>query len=1234
MSDSRRRHVVVSAPSQWGQQACEHLLHRSVANGGRVTLIVPRREQTRFTSTPASLKDGRYRPSLKRWLEDQRASGRPIDFVYDDQCNHLAAVLISQRSSGTHLTVGYVTTSADDHLNHARYLSQLCERVLVEKPVSRVFSEIVPGGGFPLLVQELSTLPLERTCDLRSAEHYLFRPGVKDALESLQKFVDRHRKCNLHYEFRFEEPADRDDPAQRPGAYQDGAILDVLAPHGFGPVAGLLLPMLEVPPQIVDFYRDVTWCEVESWQAAAYRTGPLKVPVLAETAAQLRGKLQLTNDRILHVKLRSAKGCRRYMRFFKLSCPVAGCLRPPTGAEQEALRSYHAGAGLEPYVGVSLGSAGFTVFDPGDPANLHREQDGGFQSDSRGSISEAANAQAAMLDALLGEEFKADRRFIPVETACQLIRTGLQAQGIACNRERKTYTWGKGPEEVPPGRGRADLEGGHSAPSFEHRPLRTMVPGVAQLKEVLGVAESLDVQPYHRMVTILGPEGTGNSDIARILTDELGALRIDIPRDEAWEHQGCAPPGPPPPSRFTLEMVLRNLAEHLDLPMTTARRPAEELPLYLATAGLKGRDVLLFNGVDRLHRNDWQVLVRILNQLTTGYRMIFVTKTWDRAAGFVVRTEELMRTLHVAKELREPPPEAYIDLPSNLPRGQRRKAVDDYKWLRDKLLLPFSRDNITVLQQITSYVFYIALPAALEKTVPDPKRRSLWRLSEAVRAQVRKHIEDEIASLDVPRPLTANPEEFLDRVSRLSLAMVGAAKREAVRTLAAVSGEVPKALIEEALPGLFDDLVKRRPVRALFESIIEGRGALLFPRVRHAVLTCGPEELASLRPEIERRRLLLSLRRLRPSATETEKRREHEVQMIRLFYGASLESLNLDESAFEAWCMERIGGLEFSSDLHGDQAAGSLIELLTDESSLSKTNLGLLARARLTRLKGWLMRSAAGTDPAGLHEVGKVLDHAVALARYCVERTPRSAALSRQELDTLALAFQGRIFAGLVQSRFWHRWFGVGALPPIGRQPWEELAWDITGSTRTLWQLCGVTHDGSPGPRAKLSRKVLGIALRTLALYTAYSPISERSSAAPCTSLEAARLCLWAAKHHSSEADCRARNFLEAAVLLPTHGAVDDLWGLRSGRQITGDYLRTKANDIFGPLRSGHPGLAPYMDLLDLVLEARSTGEPPNRHGIERLADAFKRTGEKYFSQLMHDMAAGSPDLPAPRSTR
>ena len=48
-----------------------------------------------------------------------QASGRPIDFVYDDHLSHLAAVLISQRKAGSHLTVGYVTSSAEDHLIHA-----------------------------------------------------------------------------------------------------------------------------------------------------------------------------------------------------------------------------------------------------------------------------------------------------------------------------------------------------------------------------------------------------------------------------------------------------------------------------------------------------------------------------------------------------------------------------------------------------------------------------------------------------------------------------------------------------------------------------------------------------------------------------------------------------------------------------------------------------------------------------------------------------------------------------------------------------------------------------------------------------------------------------------------------------------------------------------------------------------------------------------------------------------
>lgn len=324
--------------------------------------------------------------------------------------------------------------------------------------------------------------------------------------------------------------------------------------------------------------------------------------------------------------------------------------------------------------------------------------------------------------------------------------------------------------------------------------------------------------------------------------------------------------------------------------------------------------------------------------------------------------------------------------------------------------------------------------------------------------------------------------------------------------------------------------------------------------------------------------------------------------------------------------MELIEGLETSSDLHGDQAAGSLIDLLTDESSLRKTSLGLLARARLIRLKGWLLRSTAGTDPAHLYEVGKVLDHAHALAVYCVHREERRRAEEAlrneqqgQARETLVLTTQARVLAGLVQSRCWHRLFGVFTLPWTADQAWEAfVAPENRASAESLWSLCGLDCGEEPNPkRSGIPAKVLAIALRVLALYSAL----REGTTAPG---RASWLCLWAAKFNQGLPDCRARNLLEAAILLPDDSPIEDLWGLTSpGTLLTREFLRRKAMSLFEPERERHPGLAPYMDLLNMILDGRRRGDAPpyDAAKLGELKSEFERTGEGYFAELVRDMS-------------
>jgi hypothetical protein len=67
-----RSHVIISAPSQWGQQACFHLLNwlgDERSSNGKVTLIIPRRYQHLFESQRPSINAWKEYPSLKVCLD-------------------------------------------------------------------------------------------------------------------------------------------------------------------------------------------------------------------------------------------------------------------------------------------------------------------------------------------------------------------------------------------------------------------------------------------------------------------------------------------------------------------------------------------------------------------------------------------------------------------------------------------------------------------------------------------------------------------------------------------------------------------------------------------------------------------------------------------------------------------------------------------------------------------------------------------------------------------------------------------------------------------------------------------------------------------------------------------------------------------------------------------------------------------------------------------------------------
>lgn len=424
----QRSHVVIAGPGQWGQQAVDHLLHRVVAHGGRITVIVPRRSEDQFRTYPPSYRAWSHYKSVQACLDDLRKGGKkPVHYLYDDQFSHLAAELIQQRRSREYLTAGYVTSGVESHYAYARFLSRFCDRVLVEKPVSKIRDEVKPKirdevkpseGKFIQLAQEAEKMG----CMLLTADHFLFRPGVQQACYAtanlgLSDFLLRHKGCDLRYEFRFCEADVRDDPMSRLAAYHDGAILDVLIPHGLGPLVRLVLPVLLGGKTAFDWCQDLD-THIELHNLKTWRgTQPdnrLHVPTLAETAGVFYGSLELPTElptvkRKLDIHLCSVKGDDSNDRYFRIVCPLETCkhYRDDTGAKERAERqldlilSKNDHPPQACFYGVSLGAAGFTVVDHVRGV-LYVERESGHRSDKTGGGSfEPAIAQAAMLTLLI-----------------------------------------------------------------------------------------------------------------------------------------------------------------------------------------------------------------------------------------------------------------------------------------------------------------------------------------------------------------------------------------------------------------------------------------------------------------------------------------------------------------------------------------------------------------------------------------------------------------------------------------------------------------------------------------------------------------------------------------------------------------------------------------------------------------------------------------------------------------
>ena len=1233
----QRSHVVISAPSEWGQLACDHLLKRAVAHGGKVTIIIPRKHQGLFSNNKPKIDAWKKYTTLKKCFDDLKASKQPIDYCFDDHLNKLAAVLIVERKSNTHLTVGYVTSSAEDHYLHTEFLSRYCERVLVEKPISRLYYDIRPdktgNSLFSKLVKKMSNRKKYK-CNILFADHFLFRLGITNAWNAedpthnkgditanLKDFLRRHKGCNLQYNFCFEEPPAHDDPAKRPGAYQDGSIMDVLLPHGMGPVATLILPGIKYDgwvPKHIDFFKDMKIKSVRTWRAMDDKDPSiLKIPVFSETAAEMKGELKLPSGKKIDIALRSAKGCREYNRYFMITCSLECC---------NNIKGRYIDNTYLPYFGVSLGQIGHEIYDYGVEGwkkPIFIKRDGGYRSDSPDAISEAANAQAAMLDAILAE--KLDTRFLDVDTACQLIRLGLRVQGEAFLNNQGEYIWGTLKEDEKGSYPNVkDFKANtNTASSIKKR------RATEEITSILGVGDGPGQDGIRqKVVTLFGPEGKGNTSVALSLKNNLikknnKVVFVDIPRDESWCSEGYATD----PNNFPYYSVMEKLYE-------TKRKFSER-------TGNSQKFIILLNGLDRLPSKFASDIIRFISkELKNEYRFIIVTNKWEQATGFVVRTDELAKSDEFSKDLQiETLKErlekigwanesSFVYVYTKELKHEMEDLLEKRSFLKkfkemivdvlSKLERPikdFATGNSTIEKQLTSYLLYVALPRIFNDLTMQKGRRwydivDAFSISKAGLDKLRVNLEpvlellkEEIECLSIPKPLSPDPEATLDRIANLCIDALSIDELRVIRRLSLISTDIPEEVIKRNLPALMDSTSEERmnkPIHALFDRRSDGKFRL-YPRVRRAVLKEDAARVASLINEMDRRRLMLSLDRMAKSENDKMKKEVKGVMektMTQLLHGVSLEKLNLDGSKFEEYYMERANKIEWHTIEFGKGwAVKSLLDLFDSGPGEQKNNMSLLGTARMLRLKGWVNLGPAGTEPSGYHNAVNYLRSAHHIAEFCKETS--SADVHNKEIidETLALTTDSIVWAGLIESYVWHHIFGLKSPPRPRSDMWEAYVKVHKGKKpgwNSLWTQCGVDQDtvrlkeikGRKGKGCNLGRIVRARGVRALALYYATRP-EVGNIETPL--LKAARLCLDAAELNvEATPNMHVRNILEAAVLLKRAGnkEIKNEWDIKC-KKLTPANLRVYANKLIHQNGIGdkYSQLRFYVDLLSMFVD-------------------------------------------------
>jgi hypothetical protein len=976
--DNRRKvHLVVAGASEFGQYACARVLHRAYAHVTKVTLIVARKDEHLFQTRRPAAAEWSHFSSLKECLEKLKSEGRPIDYVFDDHIQYLAAELLKE--VGDYDRIGYVATRGEEHLPYTTILSTCCDRVLVEKPLSKCAEDVHPNGLFKKLEKRIKQRwhpgkEVEIDEIITTCEHFTFRKSFSDAKKELVNFVKNHwNHGKLKYEFRFLEPTKADDLVKRLHAMQDGSILDVGVTHGLGPLSFILRKKFE--GNKIDLHQSITWNQVLVKQAReeATQNAPLTVPVLAETAAYLKGTCKVDNDHEIELEIKSGKGGGSFDRYFKFVCPHC------KNGDDEC------------FIGVSLGVAGYTIctwkkennkVKPADGLPDIVIKDGGWDSDKRGSTQPVAeNAQAAMLEAFIQG---IDDRFIPLEHACQIVRLGMEAQAIAFCQERTPYTLDQKFDGWP-----EDCQNNHKDNQPVHVHLKDVwnkahETALDRLKIAIGVKnkkvknKKLSKEKCFRVVTIFGPEGLGNTDISEKLHEELNrelkrdnkdediVHLIKVPRDIEW----CRGRGS---SAFGVERVMRDLGEALGIAIDVRKDTASDLcaRIHECKEILKRKPcILIINGIDRLDTEAYAQLIGVLNQLPPTIRIIMVTNKGEQTCGWVIRSEELIGEKELLKTIKDIPDRHGVELRNYLGGVVSKGTLEDEEKKKDfsYKISQFADDNLTLYRQLCSYFRFIVFPNVTEIKI------------KLLKEELKSVLDRELTALSLPRTITPYPEAMLDRISSLCIGSIQSAENlRLLRAMAEVPDRIPKEFLDSLQPGLseqmeikgkiiplnsviehtpewndetFDDEISS-PKSLKTKDIDEGSDRntfALFPRVRMSVCNHDEIKIQQVCADVDRRRTSLNV----PFDPGKPGRFYINLSLELLFnletpYGFG--RLNLENgSLFGKRCQELSVALERGHIGRPDSRLHKFLTTLLKQ----KTNLGLENRAYMIALEAWM----------------------------------------------------------------------------------------------------------------------------------------------------------------------------------------------------------------------------------------------------------------------------------------